>query len=587
MVSLDGSGPEYVANVTASGQAVFEDGNNWETVTIDVRGTAPGTPLVVDAGSPQEVDEGETVTLAGTATGAPPGSLTYQWSQTSPEDPPVLPGDSAARTVTFDAPQVDKAVTFAFTLTATDGTNSASDLVTVTVRDTTIGPAGFAVHAESSHVAYEGDSVTLSGIIAGASPGTLTYQWVQTSPTSPQVLGDSAARAVTFAAPQVDKAVTFAFTLTATDGTNSASDLVTVTVRDTTVRDTTIGPAGFAVHAESSHVAYEGDSVTLSGIIAGASPGTLTYQWVQTSPTSPQVLGDSAARAVTFAAPDVDGTVAFAFTLTARDGPTSASDQVTVTVRDRPATTPATPPVTPPVAVTVPDFRDSAPSAAGSKGRLLVLPPAMTIDSAGYPESSVPESIRGALQDAGAPVAPIPSDGTFDFPLEINGNGYALRHPSITLVPQNLTAGQPASIAVTLYDRYDIAYFAAHLDLPGSRAPHEDDAYVEYDGGTVQASDPGGIMSGESISIIQDPHNPSKKTVVLSATFSGPAGTADMVIRTENEHGGTLTVRVIDAPRGSGRRFPPGRIQRGSGTWRKPRAAGRQQPAGSTHVVRV
>ena len=249
------------------------------------------------------------------------------------------------------------------------------------------------------------------------------------------------------------------------------------------------------------------------------------------------------------AAPEVDGTVPFVFTLTATDGTNSASDRVTVDVRDRPASLSVTPPAPPPVVVIVPDSRDSAPSAAGSKGRLLVLPPAMTIDSAGYPESSVPEGIRGALQDAGAPVAPIPSDGTFDFPLEINGNGYALRHPSITLVPQNLTAGQPASIAVTLYDRYDIAYFAAYLDLPGSRAPYENETYVEYDGGTVQASDPGGIMSGESISIIQDPHNPSKKTVVLSATFSGPAGTADMVIRTENKHGGTLTVRVIDALR--------------------------------------
>ena len=71
MASLDGA-RTYDVNVTASGQAVFEDGNNWETVTIDVRGTAPSTPLVVDAGSPQSVDEGETVTLTGTATGASP-----------------------------------------------------------------------------------------------------------------------------------------------------------------------------------------------------------------------------------------------------------------------------------------------------------------------------------------------------------------------------------------------------------------------------------------------------------------------------------------------------------------------------------
>ena len=219
MASLDGA-RTYVANVTASGPKVFEDGNNWATVTVSVQGAPPSTPLSVDAGIHQNVNEGDAVTLAGIVAGALPNALTYAWVQTSPESPQASLDDAASRTVTFEAPQVNKTTTFAFTLTATAGTDSASDLVTVTVIDDAPGPAGLAVHAEARHDAYEGDPVTLSGTAAGVPSSALTYMWAQTSPASPRVLFDDAsARTATFEAPRVDVPTTFAFTLTATDFT--------------------------------------------------------------------------------------------------------------------------------------------------------------------------------------------------------------------------------------------------------------------------------------------------------------------------------------------------------------------------------
>ena len=62
-------------------------------------------------------------------------------------------------------------------------------------------------------------------------------------------------------------------------------------------------------------------------------------------------------------------------------------------------------------------------------------------------------------------------------------------------------------------------------------------------------ADPGGILDGASLSILNDPRDPHKKTAVLDATFSEAIGTAGMVIRTWNVHGEITTVKVADALR--------------------------------------
>ena len=448
MISVDGTETRYVANITASGLTVFGDGNNWKTVDVTVQGGVPSTSLSVDAGISQNVIEGATVTLSGSATGAPPDTLMYMWSQTSstPPQQQIDLDDDSMPTITFTAPQVSSETTFVFTLDVTDGTDSASDLVAVTVRGAAMGSTTLTVHAESRHAAYAGDTVTLTGSAVDAPPGPLTYMWSQMLSQSQQIpLGNTSAQVVTFVAPQVNSDTQFMFTLTATVGDSSASDPVSVTVK--------------------SRPASDPDTVIVS------------------DQSIPQIVSG----------------------------------------QNLPRT--------------------------GSGTGFVILPPAVTIGSLGYPESSVPASIRNALPDIGAPVTPIQTDNTFDFPLEVNGQGYALRHHSSTLVPQNLLTGQPVSIAVTLYDRYEISRFAVYLNLQDSRTSYlESDTHVAYDGRTIRVADPGDLMSDVSISILQDPYD-SKKTAVLNATFSEKVGTTNMVIRTSNERGGTATITVIDALR--------------------------------------
>ena len=555
MISVDGAKTEYVANITASGLTVFEDGNNWKTLAITVQGVVPSTQLTVDTGSPQNVIEGDTVTLSGSITGAPPDTLMYMWSQRSPAIPQISLGNASGPTITFAAPQVGSETTFVFTLVVTDGTDSASGLAVVTVRDTTMSSSPLTVHAESHHAAYTGDRVTLSGSATGVSPGTLTYMWSQKLPTSPQIpLGDTSAQTVTFEAPQVVSETTFVFTLTATDGGRSASDPVSVTVRSHPVPDpmTVIVPdMNLTQIVPDMNLTQIVPDMNLTQIVPDMNltqivPDMNLTQIVPDMNLT-QIVPD---MNLTQIVPDMNLTQIVPDMNLTQIVPDMNLTQIvpdmnlTQIVPDMNLTQIVPDPNLP---RTVPD--QNLPRTGSGTG-FIILPPAVTIGSLGYPESSVPASIRNVLPDIGAPVTPIPTDNTFDFPLEVNGHGYALRHHSSTLVPQNLVIGQPTSIAVTLYDRYEIPRFAVHLNLQDSQTSYlESDTHVAYDGGTIRVADPGNLMSDVSLSILQDPYNPSRKTAVLNATFSEKIGTTNMVIRTSNERGGTATITVIDALR--------------------------------------
>ena len=123
----------YTVNVTASGSNVFENGNNWRTLTVTVTGQED-RPLLVDAGPDQRVLDESEVTLLGTVSDSDSTNLTYLWTQ-NPGSPAVTLADSDKLTSTFTAPDVSSDVDLIFTLTVDDGTDTVTDTVTVTVHD--------------------------------------------------------------------------------------------------------------------------------------------------------------------------------------------------------------------------------------------------------------------------------------------------------------------------------------------------------------------------------------------------------------------------------------------------------------------
>lgn len=133
-----------LANVDSVGTA-------WDAVGVTC-GPPPNQAPTADAGADQTVDGGDTVTLNGSGSDPDGDDLTYFWMVTS--DFGVALSDSTAQQPTFTAPTGPKTLTFK--LTVSDGEFSATNQVTVTVRD----PNGGAIPNVTSCSDLEGIALT-------------------------------------------------------------------------------------------------------------------------------------------------------------------------------------------------------------------------------------------------------------------------------------------------------------------------------------------------------------------------------------------------------------------------------------------
>ena len=123
----------YTVKVTASGNSIFENGNNWRMLEITVRSSANGPPTV-DAGQDRTVNEGDAVTLNGTVSDHEGDHLTYLWSHDSVL--PITVSNATSQLTTFTAPAVDSDTTVIFVLSVSDDINTAvTDQVTITIQD--------------------------------------------------------------------------------------------------------------------------------------------------------------------------------------------------------------------------------------------------------------------------------------------------------------------------------------------------------------------------------------------------------------------------------------------------------------------
>ena len=150
----------YTVNITSAGGFSTP---NYRAYNVTVTGiVATNNAPVVGAGLDQTVDEGDTVTLSGTASDSDNDPLTYMWTHDSALS--ISLADDTALSTTFTAPAVTQDTTVTFTLAVSDDTDSATDTVSVTITDTTPGSIPPAVLTNPS--SYQHDSsrdITLDG----------------------------------------------------------------------------------------------------------------------------------------------------------------------------------------------------------------------------------------------------------------------------------------------------------------------------------------------------------------------------------------------------------------------------------------
>lgn len=311
--------PEVSADTDYTFSLVVNDGQLSSTsdqVIIRVK-QVNKIPVAV-AGADQSANEGDQVTLDGTASADPDHDLlSYSWQ--SP-DGITLSSVSSANPA-FTAPEVQSDQEFIFSLIVNDGqSNSLADEIKVTVKQVNQIPTA---KAGTDQTLNEGTLVSLNGSASTDPDGdALLYSW-----TVPQgiVLNSKTIAQPSFTAPEVQTDKDFLLSLIVSDGISySLADEVIITVKQVNK-----APVAYAGPDQSVN---EKSVYTLDGSVSSDADGdALTYKW-----TAPNgiTLSSSSTVKPTFTAPDVTVNTKFTFTLVVNDGKVdSPGDHVTITVK--------------------------------------------------------------------------------------------------------------------------------------------------------------------------------------------------------------------------------------------------------------
>lgn len=261
----DVAAPPQTVTVTSSA-----GGSDTEVVKV-VGAAFPSDPVSADAGPDQTVQQGQTVTLDGSA------SLNYtslSWTQISGPAVTLTGADTA--TATFTAPNA--AVQLGFRLTAQGPGGPSTDDVLITVEDVTKPVAD----AGPDQTVLVNSTVVLDG---SGSTGAATFAWSQVSGPTVTLNGANTARP-TFVMPAAGS-TPLVFQLDVTGPGGSASDQVSVTaIPDVlTVTRAEYRPGSLEWRVEGTSSILDNNAVTVflgngtSGPVIGTALVDTTGAW--------------------------------------------------------------------------------------------------------------------------------------------------------------------------------------------------------------------------------------------------------------------------------------------------------------------
>ena len=520
--------PSVAADTEITLTLTVNDGTTAATdaMVLTVRDvTSQNLRPTVNVGPNQTVREGAPVSMPWTAVDPDADPLTFSWSQ-DPASPAISLSSPNSSPTTFIAPQVDVDTPFTFTLQVTAGPHTVEDSLTVTVKNNR-PPA---VDAGQDRTVSEGVPVTLSGTASDPDADPLTYEWTQDSGPSVTLTNDGTARPQ-FTAPRVTSDQEIVFRLAVTDDPGeSADDTVTVTVRDVplSVSSVTYNPGSGQLtvtlnqNVDSSDIDYSAMHIRSTGsdsggiTISGISDKSHSGRTITATLDSEQreEYGDMDRPQL-----DIEGGA-----ITDLDG-IELAQTLNIPISDV-------------------SNRKSSSNA-----------PAVNLGTSAYQRlADIPPHIaeRIASRDDSDPLEPLVPDGTFEFPLVINGYGYLLDDSINTLVPQTVTTGDgdPVTVTFTVYTEKDLAHFTLYLNLQDGNTDYADsDTYIMYKGdGTTVVTDPHGYVDTATITVTQeDDQVPEKKTVSITIHFDEPMGPTNMVVYMWNTDRKATFVRMIDA----------------------------------------
>ena len=332
-ISILPAGDQYG---TATITVTVSDGSDTATDTfvLTVSNTAPTISDISDTGTPMNTSTGPLAFTVGDTETAP-ASLTVSGSSSEqtlvPDDNLVFGGSGANRTVSI-LPAGDQSGSATITITVSDGTSTATDTFVLSVsgtpptisditnqttpENTATGPIAFLVGDAETPAA----SLTVSG---SSSDQTLI-------PDDNLVFGGAGASRTITITPAGSQTGTATITVTVSDGAETATDTVVLTVganaaptisnlgNQSTPVETATGALAFTVGDAETPVA----SLTVTG---SSSDQTVV-------PGANVVLGGSGASRTVTITPAASQTGSTTITLTVSDGSLTATDSFVLTV---------------------------------------------------------------------------------------------------------------------------------------------------------------------------------------------------------------------------------------------------------------
>ena len=303
------SAPDYETKSSYTATVTASDGTNSTTqnITVNVTDVNENAPVFTSSAT-FSAAENQTAIGTVTATDADGDSVTFTVSGSELEI-------TSAGVLTFaSAPDYETKSSYTATVTASDGTNSTTQNITVNVTDVNENAPVFTSSATFSAAEIQTAIGTVTATDADGDSVTFTVSGSELAITSAGVL--------TFAsAPDYETKSSYTATVTASDGTYTTTQSITVNVTDVNEAPVFTSSATFSAAENQTAIG------TVTATDANGDSVTFTVSGSELAITSAGVL--------TFAsAPDYETKSSYTATVTASDGTNTTTQSITVNVTD-------------------------------------------------------------------------------------------------------------------------------------------------------------------------------------------------------------------------------------------------------------